>query len=168
MFLFEKLLKLVITKTFPDVRILVYLHVSLPGVEGSEASDGSLLLVESDTQTGTIPCYSCCCWLSPRNCVFIVVCLFLFHFVFLLKVSVWFILKGDGDLRVMTAGSIPRRTDTWSQSLWNQRLGLFNYHCALCCLPLLTCLLTPHSVSSQLIMCRILNCHQIWSQDAQS
>ena len=50
MFLFEKLLKLVITKTFPDVRILVYLHVSLPGVERSEAmaSDRRLLLVDRD------------------------------------------------------------------------------------------------------------------------
>lgn len=34
MFLFEKLLNLVITKTFPDVKILVYLHACLPEVEG--------------------------------------------------------------------------------------------------------------------------------------
>ena len=111
--------------------------------------------------------------LAAAGCPQETVCLllfvsFYFFFFFLLKVSVWFILKGDGDLRAMTAGSIPRRTDTWSQSLWNQRLGLLNCHCALSCLPLLTCLLTPHSVSSQLTMCRILNCHQIWSQDAQS
>lgn len=52
---------------------------------------------------------------------------FKFSFIFLLKVSVWFTLKGGGDLRIMTAGSIPRRPDTWSQGLWNQRLGLFSF-----------------------------------------
>lgn len=36
MFLFEKLLELVITKTFPDVWILFYLNVSLQGMEGLE------------------------------------------------------------------------------------------------------------------------------------
>lgn len=78
MFLFEKLLNLVITKTFPDVRILVYLHACLPGVEGSEAmaSERKLLLVERDMQTGTSPFYLAAAGCPPRNCVVIVVCLF--------------------------------------------------------------------------------------------